>query len=208
MAYSGGKDCSIALDRMQRQGHICVALLIAVDTNEKLSFLHCITRDNFEKISECLDIPLLFAPSQSKQDEKAVIKALNYAKEVYGAEAICSGDIDTNFSKEWIEHIGKITKLKVFTPLWKEDKYKLLDELFNRGFVYLFKVIDNNLLPETLLGKPLTRDCIELFEKNGVDVCGERGEYHTITVNGPIFKKELKFDNYNIRQANNYSIII
>lgn len=29
MAYSGGKDCTLALDKMLRQGHICKVLLVS-----------------------------------------------------------------------------------------------------------------------------------------------------------------------------------
>jgi diphthine-ammonia ligase len=29
------------------------------------------------------------------------------------------------------------------------------------------------------------------MEKEGVDVCGENGEYHTLVVDGPIFRRRL-----------------
>lgn len=193
MAYSGGKDCTLALDRMLRAGHTCVALMVVVGIKGQYSYMHIFTRDVLEKFSESLGVPLILVPSKNKHDAAATLNALRQAKELYGAEAVCSGDIDYEDARRWNESVAKEAGLQSFFPLWMEDRYKLLDELFERGFTCLFKVIDTSLLPEELLGKPLTRECIPLFEKSGVDVCGEKGEYHTITVDGPIFKKKIEF---------------
>jgi diphthamide synthase (EF-2-diphthine--ammonia ligase) len=32
---------------------------------------------------------------------------------------------------------------------------------------------------------------MEQMEKGGVDVCGENGEYHTLVVDGPIFRRRI-----------------
>ena len=193
MAYSGGKDCTLALDRMLRAGHTCAALMVTVGIKGRYSYLHIFTRDVLEKFSESLGIPLILVPSKSQHDAAAVRDALIRAKELYGAEAVCTGDIDFEDARSWNESRAKEAGLLSFFPLWTEDRYKLLDEFFDRGFTCLFKAIDTSFLPEEMLGQPLTRDCISFFEKNGVDVCGEKGEYHTVVVNGPIFKKEIEF---------------
>ena len=193
MAYSGGKDCTLALDRMLRAGHTCVALMVIVGIKGQYSYMHIFTRDVLEKFAESLGVPLILVPSKNKHDAAATLNALRQAKELYGAEAVCSGDIDYEDARRWNESVAKEAGLQSFFPLWMEDRYKLLDELFERGFTCLFKVVDTSLLPEELLGQPLTRECIPLFEKSGVDVCGEKGEYHTITVDGPIFKKKIEF---------------
>jgi len=31
------------------------------------------------------------------------------------------------------------------------------------------------------------------IEKSGADICGENGEYHTFTFDGPLFKKKVDF---------------
>ena len=38
----------------------------------------------------------------------------------------------------------------------------------------------------------LSFEAIEEFKKRGMDICGEDGEYHSITVDGPIFKTPMK----------------
>ena len=41
----------------------------------------------------------------------------------------------------------------------------------------------------------------------GVDVCGENGEYHTLAVDGPIFKMPLEFQTGGVLRFGGYSVI-
>lgn len=41
----------------------------------------------------------------------------------------------------------------------------------------------------------------------GIDVCGENGEYHTLAVDGPIFKKPLPFETGESIVQGDYAII-
>jgi len=43
----------------------------------------------------------------------------------------------------------------------------------------------------------------ELKEFGGVDLCGEKGEYHTFVYDGPIFKHPVKFTFGEIIQEKN-----
>ena len=43
------------------------------------------------------------------------------------------------------------------------------------------------------LARPrLSADLLPLFEQLGVDPCGERGEYHTVVTNSPLFCRPLQ----------------
>ena len=49
------------------------------------------------------------------------------------------------------------------------------------------------MLPKSLLGEKLSPDTQNIMKVNGIDVCGENGEYHTIVVDGPIFKTPVSY---------------
>ena len=49
------------------------------------------------------------------------------------------------------------------------------------------KSVNNTLLPKTLLGRFIDEETLNIMENCGIDVCGENGEYHTLTIDGPIF---------------------
>ena len=53
--------------------------------------------------------------------------------------------------------------------------------------------MNNKLLPKSLLGQKLGPDTLDVMKINGIDVCGENGEYHTIAVDGPIFKTQVSY---------------
>ena len=47
-------------------------------------------------------------------------------------------------------------------------------------------------LGKELLGRVIDKDFLVLMQKTkGVTPCGEAGEYHTLVVDGPVFKKRL-----------------
>ena len=54
----------------------------------------------------------------------------------------------------------------------------------------------NAHLGEEFLGQVLTFDLISKLEAKGVDVCGENGEYHTLVINCPLFKKKIDIPAY------------
>ena len=54
----------------------------------------------------------------------------------------------------------------------------------------------DKLLGEKWLGRILDKESLselkEISKNNELTVCGEAGEYHTLVVDGPIFKKRLE----------------
>ncbi len=46
-------------------------------------------------------------------------------------------------------------------------------------------------LDESWLGRPLRREMLDEFARLGVDPCGERGEYHTVVTDTPLFRSPL-----------------
>ena len=44
-----------------------------------------------------------------------------------------------------------------------------------------------------LLGKFVDEASISVMESAGIDICGENGEYHTLAVDGPVFREPLEF---------------
>lgn len=208
MAYSGGKDCTLALDRMIRQGHQCVALLVVTGIKGQYSYMHLFTDDILKQFSESLGIPIIKVPSKDKNDIIAMVEALAKQNKIYNADAVCSGDIDYIASYRYNKMISKIVGLEAIFPLWHEDRNKLLNELLDKGYICRIKCVDLSALPKSFLGKTLDKEMIETFKKRNIDICGENGEYHTMVTNGPIFKKELPFEYDYIYEANNIASLI
>lgn len=191
MAYSGGKDCTLAMDEMLREGHELVGLYVAC-TQSQFNFKHGIRREIFESYAQALGGVRLFeshAPSRMNMDEP--LAALREAAARTGAEAVCTGDIFQEAIYEWNQELADRAGLKLVCPLWQRSSADCVKEVLARGYRCLIKTIKTDLLPVDIIGKPLDDEMIALFAERGVDLCGENGEYHTITVAGPAFSEPI-----------------
>ena len=133
-------------------------------------------------------------------------KALAQAKAM-GAEAACFGDIDIEGNRAWSEERCKNTGLIPFFPLWHAGRAENVTELINLGYRCLIKSINNTLLPKELLGKIIDEEVVSTMKNCGIDVCGENGEYHTLAVDGPIFRRPLRFTTREILDFGEYSLV-
>lgn len=113
-----------------------------------------------------------------------------------GIEGGVFGDIDFNAHREWIEGVCREVSMKPYLPLWEEDQKKLMEEFIDAGFVAVVIAAKAELFGEEILGKQIDGDFIKSMEKmsktKGVTPCGEAGEYHTLVIDGPLFKKRLE----------------
>ena len=71
----------------------------------------------------------------------------------------------------------------------------------------MFKIVDLDILPKDLLGKYLDDEAVRLLDENEVDVCGENGEYHTVVVDGPIFKHPLNIKPGEVGESGHFAYI-
>ena len=60
------------------------------------------------------------------------------------------------------------------------------------GFKAMIVCVKVDRLFVDLLGRMFDREVIRALEDAGIDPCGEYGEYHTLVLDGPIFKKRIK----------------
>ena len=81
--------------------------------------------------------------------------------------------------------------MEAYYPLWQRGREENVRELLALGYRCVIKSLNNTLLPRALLGRVLDEDALAEMERCGIDLCGENGEYHTLTVDGPIFHKPV-----------------
>ena len=189
MAYSGGKDCTLALDRMISQGNDPVCLFTTV-TKKQLNFKHGIRHEVFAQYEACLGIPVVSCYGDVIHEEQSIYTALQDVITRTGATALCTGDIYRADVYAWNKKMADSLGLELVTPLWNESTEKLLDELIDKGYKCCIKVVKTNKLPKEVLGRVIDRDFISSF-RDKIDICGEDGEYHSLTVDGPIFRRPL-----------------
>ncbi len=192
MAYSGGKDCTLSLEKMLKKGHQCVCLLVSVGVGLDYSFMHLLTKKHFENVGEAVGIPVHFVEMREKYDEEPFVKELKRLKKLYNAEALCTGEISIPEVKDWMEQLARAADMECVFPLWDIDRWECVNYIIDNYKCYI-KAIDETILPMELLGHRFDKEAVDMIEKAGAGICGEDGGYHTVVTYAPIFSKEVPF---------------
>jgi diphthamide synthase (EF-2-diphthine--ammonia ligase) len=69
--------------------------------------------------------------------------------------------------------------------------YNLNSEFINLGFKTIVVCVNERYLDKSFVGRVIDRSFIDDLPDN-VDVCGENGEFHTFTFDGPLFSNLLR----------------
>lgn len=196
--YSGGKDSTFALYWAMKTGHE-VKCLISLKAERTDSYMFQVANIELTKLSaQALGIPIIFeSTSGIKEKELDDLKrAIEKAKKEFGIEGVVAGALASNYQKERVEKICSALNLKCFAPYWHHDPEKYLCEIVAEGFEVIFTRVAAMGLTEDWLGRHLDSEAVEdlkkLNKKYGVHMGGEGGEFETLVLDGPLFKKKLK----------------
>ena len=146
--------------------------------------------------SKSIGIPLIMLNVEEPYKEgynSAIAKLI----QTLGIEGIVTGDIYVvdDFHGNWMETVTKGLDIKVIMPLWEQETSKVLDDEMASGFRALFTCVKQPYFDKEWIGKELNKNTVkELLtkvEEHKMDPCGENGEYHTMVIDGPIFKKPI-----------------
>lgn len=206
ISFSGGKDSILALDRAIKTGYKPVALLTTIDKYNNCSYFHNIDLELLESIADSLKIPLIPIITVGDRYEIDFQKTLSNLKKE-GIVACIFGDIDIIEHRKWCENVCQKAEVEAIFPLWNEKREKLVYEFLKAGYNAIIKKVDLKYLSKKFLGMKLRENLLLEFERLGIDIAGENGEYHTIVVDGIIFKKKIKIEYGEIMEENGRAIL-
>lgn len=190
-SWSGGKDSSIALHRAIKKSGLPGTLLTMMIEAGDRSRSHGIPSFVLEEQARCLGVPIRFKATSWTDYEESFLRELRALKEL-GFERGLFGDIDLEHHREWVERVCAAEIVQPWLPLWQTSRVDLLKELLEAGYRAEIVAIKDGALPREFLGRVLDADMIAEFRGFGIDLCGEKGEYHTLVTNGPIFSRPLE----------------
>jgi uncharacterized protein (TIGR00290 family) len=192
-SWSGGKDSCFAYYLASQQGFEVVSLLTMMMNQEKSNF-HMIPSSILDAQSEAIGIPIVKQQATPETYENDFKSALRRFK-LKGVQGLVTGDIYEVAGHEegWLGRVLKEVGLKPVKPLWMGDTKQIYLDYLKTG--YRAVVVRTNLekLGVEWLGRLLDKKFYEDILKIGnIDPCGEGGEYHTVVIDGPTFKKKIE----------------
>ena len=192
--WSGGKDSALALQKVLEEKEFeVIALLTTMNEESQKSSMHSIPLEILERQAESIGIPLYTVTSSTilKNYEVKMAETVQHFKE-QGVKHFIFGDIFLSDVKTYRESKLNPLGVEVVEPLWEKTSQEVIDDFLRSGIQSKIIVTQADILDETYIGKDLDQNIINSFPKN-IDVCGENGEYHTLSYAGGLFKKEVEF---------------
>jgi uncharacterized protein (TIGR00290 family) len=122
---------------------------------------------------------------------RTMLEALGKLKQE-GIETVIFGDIHLEDLRAFRDSLLKQAGLAGCYPLWGRDSGELYEEFHSLGFHAITVCVDTWRLSAEYCGQLLTRSFGDSLP-DGVDRCGERGEYHSFVFDGPLFEHAVGF---------------
>ena len=188
-SWSGGKDSCLALYRASRLGQPVKLFTMFNETGLK-SRSHGLSLPLLRLQAEALGIPHVIGAAAWGNYETEFTEALGRLREE-GVQTAVFGDIDIEEHGRWEEKVCTAAGLKLCLPLWQNNRRELVAEFIALGFKAMIVTVNERMLSPDYLGRELSRRLLKELEEEGVDPCGENGEFHTVVLDGPVFRRPL-----------------
>lgn len=194
--WSGGKDSAFALHQTFLEGRFeLVALLTTINERHRRISMHGVREELLDQQAESIGLRLekVWVKEGTHQEYNRLMeqKLLSFKSE--GVTHVLFGDIFLEDLRAYRENNLNRIGLEAVFPIWKRDTKQLVHDFLQEGFETLTCCISTQFLDERFLGKKIDEEFLQQLPQ-GIDPCGENGEYHSFCYKGPVFIKEIPFN--------------
>ena len=166
-----------------------------------------------EQQAKALGMPHQFVKITDKRYDD-IMGTLERLHKEAGAKAIVTGDIDNvHHRRVWKDACRKLD-MQLIMPLWdplnlipgNRHRKRIMELEQATGVKAILSCIDQRYFTPEWLGRQIDRKCIEDMQPlggpagKGIDVSGEPGEYHSTSLDAPLFKQRVEITKF-IRQS-------
>ncbi|NJD76422.1 MAG: TIGR00289 family protein [Candidatus Methanoperedens sp.] len=193
---SGGKDSSFALFLALEEGHEVTDLVTIIPKNENSYMFHSANIHITGLISDACGIPLTSVVSSGEKETE--LHDLKTALSLVKVDGVVVGAIESEYQASRVRRICDELDLMMYAPLWHKEPESLLREMVdcmdNCMDIRMVKVaaagLDESWLGRRFDGK-LVEDLKILHRKYRIHIMGEGGEYETLVLDAPYYKKRI-----------------
>uniref|UniRef100_A0A0G4HZF7 Diphthine--ammonia ligase n=1 Tax=Chromera velia CCMP2878 TaxID=1169474 RepID=A0A0G4HZF7_9ALVE len=205
VSWTGGKDCNLALLSAWRDPSLHVVALVVFRPEDAQFRAHPLKV--MEAQATSLGLPLLHVviPRDASSYKEEYVKGLRMLRDEHGISVIATGDMDLvgSMERNWIDECAEAAGgMRAFLPLWKADRRQCLERLIAERFRVVFSCVKSPWFHSGWVGRVMDSEALRALqtmqkekhkfdsgeaEKTSLDLGGERGEYHTMCVDGPLY---------------------
>ena len=213
ISWTGGKDCNLALLYAKRNPSLDVRYLICFRPEGNKFKAHPIPF--MQKQASSIGLKLLFVdiPKDTTDYMKAYVKGIRKIRDKNGIKVIATGDMDLvgTMERNWIERCCEQAgddgngSMRAYLPLWQMDRTECIDTLSKEGFEIIYTCVKSPFFDASWINRVLNEKAMDEMKviadegiKQGLekplDLGGERGEYHTMCINGPFYNHRVSMN--------------
>ncbi len=194
LSWSSGKDSAWTLLKLgQRSDVEVVGLLTTVNQEFDRVAMHAVRRKLLEAQAEVAGLRLWVVdlpwPCSNHAYETIMADVLVKAR-AKGVTDVAFGDLFLDDIRKYREDRLENTALRPLFPLWQEPTDVLSREMIDRGVVAHVTCLDPRVMPREFAGRRFDHSFLQDLPE-GVDPCGENGEFHTFVSAGPMFSRPI-----------------
>ncbi len=194
ISWSSGKDCAFSLWSVRQAGDLEITGLLTT-TNEAVGrvAMHGTRNELMRRQAEAAGLPVLEVglpwPCSNEDYAARMLAACNSMK-TQGVSHVVYGDLFLEDIRAYRDAKMAETGLTAVYPLWKRDTHQLARDMIASGLRTVVVCIDPKKLDPSFAGRWFDEAFLNDLP-DGIDPCGENGEFHTCVVDGPMFSAPI-----------------
>jgi uncharacterized protein (TIGR00290 family) len=194
ISWSSGKDSAFSLYEVRRAGEFDVvgALTTVTETFERVS-IHGVRQEVLRAQCEAAGLPQRIVPIPYPCPNEIYEARMGEAVASAVREGITHmifGDLFLADIRTYREQKLAGTGITPIFPLWERPTPALAQAMIASGLEAYLATVDLKKLPAGFAGRRFDAQLLADLPE-GIDPCGENGEFHTCVVAGPMFSRRL-----------------
>jgi len=194
LSWSSGKDSAWALHVLRQQQDIeVVGLFCTFNKKYERGAMHAVRNELIIQQAESVGLPLHLIPIPdpcSDSEYRAIMGGFVEQAKAQGIAAIAFGDLFLEEVRNYRETSLAETGITPLFPLWGMETGELAKEMINGGLRAIITCIDPRCLSADFAGHEYDSTFLARIP-DGIDPCGEKGEFHSFAYDGPMFLNKV-----------------
>lgn len=193
-SWSAGKDSAFGLWTLLRDPAYGVrALLTTVTDGYDRVSMSGVREELLDRQAEALELPLVkvrIPPACVNEVYEQRMAAALGSEELSGIEHVAFADLFLEDVRAYREERLAGGGMHGVFPLWGRDTAQLAREMIEAGFRAIVVCVDPRALDPSFAGRDFDTELLADLPE-GVDPCGENGEFHTFVWQAPMFRRPI-----------------
>ncbi|MBU4216563.1 diphthine--ammonia ligase [Candidatus Parcubacteria bacterium] len=193
---SGGKDGLFAYQSCLNDNFEVVGFLNLINNEGRVSF-HAYGKELVKLQARSIGLPIMQKSVAHQRVDKELFEkqifAIFSSLKKKGIDGVVFGYIlSGDYQDKLLVDVTKKLNMELILPNYKKNSKNVLRAIIDSGLKIIITAVKPIYIGREWLGREVDNVFFEYLSKtNGIDYCGDKGEYHTLVVDAPFFKEKI-----------------